>query len=446
MAGVRFAAGRWHDAAALAEDAVGRDPHDQYAWELLASSRFLDGDLAGALRAWNQIGKPLVNLVQIQGLAHARFQTIAAVMGLQPNMLLTEQAFRLASRRLQDLPDRAAARLTFAPDPDGFVTVTAAIAERRGPPRGAVAWIATGLQTAFEREARVDIPGSTGQAELWSANWRWWEGRPRVAVGFAVPRTERMRGVWRMETSWESQAYTAGDSNGPIAAPFDKERRSHGALTLSDWLGPNLHYALTTGVDTWRGGSYTGRTVLAGGSLERRWLEDRVSLAATATAWAPGSFNTSGVRAAYHSSRAAEMWLYLADAGAIRTSDSAPLALWPGAGDGHARDLLMRAHPLLDRGAIDLSNQSVFGRTVIYTHGEAQRWIASAAPIRFGVAAFTDVARASRRQTPAGDAVTQVDVGGGLRVRIPGAAGVLRADIAHGVRDGADALTVGWQF
>ena len=29
---------------------------------------------------------------------------------------------------------------------------------------------------------------------------------------------------------------------------------------------------------------------------------------------------------------------------------------------------------------------------------------------------------------------------------IPGAAGVLRVDIAHGLRDGADALTIGWQY
>jgi hypothetical protein len=34
----------------------------------------------------------------------------------------------------------------------------------------------------------------------------------------------------------------------------------------------------------------------------------------------------------------------------------------------------------------------------------------------------------------------------GVRLRIPGAAGVLRADVAHGVRDGANAVTFGWQF
>ena len=62
-----------------------------------------------------------------------------------------------------------------------------------------------------------------------------------------------------------------------------------------------------------------------------------------------------------------------------------------------------------------------------------------------GLAGFVDVARATRRA--AGDASpTHLDVGAGVRLRIPGAAGVLRADIAHGVRDGANAFTFGWQF
>ena len=193
-----------------------------------------------------------------------------------------------------------------------------------------------------------------------------------------------------------------------------------------------------------------------GGSLERRWLADRWSLAGTATAWMPATgalpapeksaFHEAGIRAAFRSSRSTEGWVYLADAGAERASNHAPLAVWPGAGEGRAREPLLRAHPLLEGGAIDLTDRSVFGKGLVDAHAEAQRWIASAAPVRFAGAAFADLARASRRQASARESVTEVDVGGGLRVRIPGVAGVLRVDAAHGVRDGADALTVGWQY
>ena len=39
---------RWQKAAALAQQAVARDPSDGYAWEVLAFSLFIRGDLAGA--------------------------------------------------------------------------------------------------------------------------------------------------------------------------------------------------------------------------------------------------------------------------------------------------------------------------------------------------------------------------------------------------------------
>ena len=444
LAGVRFEEGRYREAEDLARKAVERDPTDRYAWELLAASRFMQDDLGGALRAWNRIGKPFVNLVTIDGLMRARYQTIAAAIGLEPNMLLTEEAFRLAERRLQSLPDRAAARLTLRPEPDGFVTVRAVVAERSGPPRGAIGWSVAGAQAAIEREARVAIPGSTGQGELWSTSWRWWDGRPKVAVGLAAPHTGKFGGVWRIDGSWEAETYRTGADSAPGVTVG--ESRAHGALTISDWLAANTRFSVTTGVDSWS--APTGRAIFAGGSLEHRWLDDRWLLSGTATTWIPfparSGFHEAGLRLAFRSSTSAEGWVYLADGGVDTASRNAPLGLWPGAGDGHGRDPLIRAHPLLDGGIIDL-DRAVFGRTLVYSHGEAQRWIASATPIRFGIAAFADFARASSRRAAAGS-VPQTDVGSGLRVRIPGAAGTLRVDIAHGLRDGADALTFGWQF
>ena len=65
--------------------------------------------------------------------------------------------------------------------------------------------------------------------------------------------------------------------------------------------------------------------------------------------------------------------------------------------------------------------------------------------VRVGVAGFADVARASR-QADGGETALQIDLGVGLRVKIPGTPGVLRADVARGLRDGAHALTIGWLF
>src|SRR5205809_210291 len=65
LAGVRFAQRRWRDAADFARQAVVLDASDAYAWDVLGSSLFMQDDAAGALRAWNQIGKPRVDRLEI---------------------------------------------------------------------------------------------------------------------------------------------------------------------------------------------------------------------------------------------------------------------------------------------------------------------------------------------------------------------------------------------
>ena len=86
LAGVRFAQRRWKDAVALSRDALVREPTDAYALDVLGSSLFMQEDEVGALRAWNRIDRPRVNLVRIAGVRHTRYQTIAETLGIQPNM------------------------------------------------------------------------------------------------------------------------------------------------------------------------------------------------------------------------------------------------------------------------------------------------------------------------------------------------------------------------
>jgi hypothetical protein len=220
----------------------------------------------------------------------------------------------------------------------------------------------------------------------------------------------------------------------------------HGGLTVSDWLTGRVRYSISAGFDAWNGDR---KGAAIGGAIERRWFGDRAALELHATNWigvgpSPG-FQSAGTRLRLQSSPDLRGWVALATAGADRVSDRAPLGVWPGAGDGQARAPLLRAHPLLDNGVIALESSSAFGRSLSYGSAEAQRWFDRPLLARVGLAGFVDVARASRRAT--GDASpAQLDVGAGLRLRIPGAAGVLRADLARGIRDGANALTLGWQF
>ena len=156
-------------------------------------------------------------------------------------------------------------------------------------------------------------------------------------------------------------------------------------------------------------------------------------------------FDSIGAHATLRSSTGTRGWIVGGATGVERVSDAAPFGIWPGAGGGHAREPLLRAHPLLDDGVIDLNGSAAFGRTLSFATAEVQRWFDAPSIVRIGIAGFADVARASR-QVVAGQASTQLDLGTGLRLKVPGSDGVLRVDVAHGVRDGRNALTVGWMF
>jgi predicted double-glycine peptidase len=445
LSGVRFAERRWPEAEALARAALARDPRDAYAIEILGSSLFMRDDAVGALRAWNRIDRPKVNLVRIDGVTHTRQQTFADIIGIHANMVLDADAFERARRRVGELPGQAAAVLRVRPEADGFATVDVVVAERQAMPRGIAQWIGAGARAAIDREVGVAVPGGSGQGEVWSASWRWWNNRPAASVAFAAPGRGRLPGVWRVEGSWEAESYAEGSTAG---TPLIRQARARGAFSVSDWLSGQVRYSLSAGLDSWNGGSLPDRkAVFVGGSIDRRLFQDRVSLAANASRWTSiaggDGFNAAGARAFARSSNATNGWVALGIAGTERVSDDAPLGLWPGAGDGRARPPLVRAHPLLDDGVIAMDGSSVFGRTLAYGSVEAQRWFERPSIVRIAPAAFVDVARASRRGA-AGVESAQVDVGAGVRVKIPGASGVLRVDVARGLRDGATAVTLGW--
>jgi hypothetical protein len=443
LAGVRFVERRWQEAATLAGQAVRRDRHDEYAWEVLASSRFVQNDVAGALSAWNQIGKPRVDAMQIEGLTRTRYALVAEAMALPAGSLLTAETFRRAERRLQELPDQSGARLSYRPLPDGFANLDAAIVERATYPRGLTAWAADAAGTLVNRELTIDVPGATGQGELWTASWRWWNNRPGVTLAFSTPHTGWLPGVWTVEGSWEAQTYGVSARGGAPVSTV-REDRAHGGFSVADWLTADVHYRASAGIDSWNG---TRRAASFGGELERRWFADRVSIAADAATWVPitadPAFQTAGLRASLRSLTASAGWVALADAGLRAASAAAPLALWDGAGDGHARAPLLRGHPLLDDGVID---GPVFGRRLAFGNAEVQRWIGTASPVRIAIARFVDIAGAARRAAGATGDPFQVDAGVGLRVRAPGQKGMLRVDAGHGMRDGNNALTLGWQF
>jgi len=142
----------------------------------------------------------------------------------------------------------------------------------------------------------------------------------------------------------------------------------------------------------------------------------------------------------WRSSASTAGFVWLAGSGYQLATGDAPAFVWPGADTGHARGVLLRAHPLLEDGVVV---GSVFGRRLAFANAEVQHWQSLGKwAIRIAPAAFVDTARATQGFAGASTS-TQVDVGAGVRLSLLGL-GVLRVDVAHGLRDGSNAFSIGF--
>lgn len=437
LAGVRFAQKRWGEAASLAQAAVGLNGNDRYAWDVLGSSRFVQNDLTGALDAWNHVQRPQIDRVQIDGLRHTRYSLMAELLRLSPNTPLTTDDFLMARRRVEQLPDRAASRVAYRPDTDGFALVTVNIVERPRAPHGLAEWTAAGVQTIVDRQITAVVPGFSGQGEVWYGSWRWWDQRPRLALGFAAPRRGWLPGIWRVDFAREAQTYEVSQAGDVV-----REEQTEGRASVTSWLTPHLRYEASAGLDAWNGNA---KTAFVGATVERRFLDDRASIMAQATAWLGVShadgFQTGSVGAWARTSTNPHGFVIDVHGALDVASDAAPLATWSGAGDGRARPGLLRAHRLLTNGIVA---GAVFGRQVAYANAEGVQWLQRPALVPVGIAAFLDVAGARDRLATSADEPWQADVGVGIRARLPGRDGTLRVDYGVGLRDGRNAVTVGW--
>ena len=176
---------------------------------ILATALYLDDDPDGALAAWNSVGEPIIDLVNVTGLERTRYLVAARAMALHPQDLLTPAALRGGTAAAR----RAACG---ADDPRSAIGRARAGARRSMPcvlerplfPTGPMPLAATACGRLTDRELAGAIASPSGGGELWTASWRWWEHRPRVAGGLAAPAP--FGGVWRVEALGERQTYADG--------------------------------------------------------------------------------------------------------------------------------------------------------------------------------------------------------------------------------------------
>jgi hypothetical protein len=439
LAGLRFVESRWSEALDLAVRAVRLAPEDAYAWQLVAASRHLTGDLTGALDAWNRVDEPRIDTVEIFGAERTRQPVIAERVGLQPRQILTPESLGRAVRRLQDLPVVSDARMRYEPIDGGRAKVDVFVHERDVAPKGLLPLAALGALALLRDELRVDVGGPAGAGELWSAMGRWSDTRPRLEFALALPAPGRLPGIASLDVSWERQSYGATPPSA-AGAPVRESRRRVG-LSFADWATSRLR---------WRAGAAFDRLDQRGalavdGALDARVAGDRVALGISGGSWAPlgagRRFGAGELFAAWRSSRDASVASWSVATTLAVASDAAPFAVWAGAGTGRGRALLLRAHPLLLDGVVE---GPVFGRRVAQGSIEYERPVRRTRAGRLALAGFLDTAKASHRMDGPEASLLHFDAGIGLRLHAPGLGGAVRIDLARGLRDGQTRLSAGW--
>jgi hypothetical protein len=418
LAGVRVIQGRWADVEALSAAATAADPVDAYGWRLLGTSRFVQDNRDGALAAWNRVSEPRLDLLRVAGLSRVRQRVVEELLDAEPGAVVTPSLLLLIERRLRDLPAATSTSVELRPTPGGLAELHAVINERPVLPADIWSFASLGATAAARREVRVGTGSLTGGGEHVHFDWRFWPGRPRIAAGIDAPAP--WGGVLSVNGFRERERFAE-------PGPADTTRAG-GFGEWSSWMNAFVKLSLGAGIEDWEHLGLVGRSRANVQVLTRA---GRIDIRGGGEAWSgSASFSRADVNISAASSTARAGRVVLARAGAAVGSASFPHLLWFGGDTGLTRETLLRAHPIVEDGRLQIDQM---GRQLWNASVETQQWW-SVGIVRTAAAAFVDAVRVGKRL---GDGARgDVDAGVGLRIALPGAPGMFRADVATGLRRG----------
>lgn len=366
--------------AAYLETAPPDDPHHELAWQMLASARYLAGDRAGALAAWNRIGEPPVDLVRVRGLPGLRHPAAVELTGLGVREPLTAGGLRLAGRRLGQVPAVRRARVEYRPLRDGSVHVDAYVLERRRAPFGALDLTALGLGALVNRRAAMAFGPLLGVGERWRIRGAWRDAQ-RLAEGAVAVPSPPLGAVVTLRAGWTEERFDTAAA----ATAAGAHTRTWGTATARRWLTAGTRVGVTAGVERWDDGPRLAR---GGLSMLRTLADDRVRVGADLDGWVgpPGRFARGRAAARARAEAGSLAWTVVV--GGSLASNGSPPTLWDGAGTGQLRAPLLRGHPLVRDGRIT----GALGRGLLHAT-LAWEWFTDVGPGRAALGLFVDGTR-----------------------------------------------------
>ena len=207
MAGLHALATDWRAAAVDARKALDRDPGDALAARILATALYLEDERGRRPRGVEPCRRTNCGSGHGQGLERIRYAVASRLMALPPQSVLAPKVLHAARRKLAELPAAQTTRVNFRPAESGRAQMDAVVVERPLLPSSPAALAGVGLRAMTDREVSIGIASPSGGGEMWRAAWRWWEHRPRLALGFDAPAP--FGGIWGINVFGERQSVRA---------------------------------------------------------------------------------------------------------------------------------------------------------------------------------------------------------------------------------------------
>jgi hypothetical protein len=429
MAGLKFRQKQWKEASGFARKAAERDPKDADNRRLLATSLYLADEPDEALAAWNRVDEPRIDRVVIEGLNRTRQDIATKLIDLRPREVLTTDALTLARRRLDHLPTSSRSKVTYRPLPDGRADVVVSWDEPGLIEPFRLLALRVGVEAAAKREGSVDFHSPTGRGESVSVGGRFAKHRPSVSASIQTPGLLGLPGVVTLGGLWDRQSYASVTSTSTLIDDVIETRR-RGFMDWSHWVKTKARVEAGVGIDRFRVIDRNQTYASFRGAIETRLSKDRVAVLSDATSWlsqaAGRGFQEFGTQIAFRSSVQPRRFGASFRMDGRRATEEAPLAVWPGAGTGPGRPLLLRGSKLLRDGRVV---GEAFGRGLLHATAELEMEAWSRGGVRLGVAAFSDWAKPWDTRLVRRPAAGIFALGLGVRLRALGSAAV-RIDVA----------------
>ena len=421
---------------------------DPYAREMLASSLYLADRRDEALDHWNRLGRPRLRAVTISGLRRTRDAVARREVGLAEGEVLTSAAVRRARRRLEEMGVFSEVTVRTEIEGDGRAGLDVALAERHGLGTPVELLVST-LANAARQRAFLRYANLGGRGITLGGGHRWDPARPLTALEIEWPRPFGFPGRVRLEGGRGRSRYVVDGKRFDVRSRGADLSVRHvvGARTAGQW-GVSLRDR-TSPLPGARPGAVLGLSA----GVERRLLDRRTerleagleAFQAVEAFGADLGYRRWTVSATYRRMLAPPEEVVLQR----RVLAARALYGWGGAGipvdamflAGAASDM---PYPLRGHGirSHDALGASPIGRTLVLGNLEwRERLVRSRNGLLFGLAAFYDVARVGGAWQ--GPLPVHHDVGLGVRAGYRKGP-LLRIDWGHGLRDGRDAVTVGF--